>query len=914
MQVRHFAIATRQFGLQYVAAAASLAFGMPAASQTSAPDAPSPPSPPSKLERVEITGSSIKRIEGETALPVQVLNRDDIQRTGAATVEQLLKSVSATSTLGSTSVANTGAGGGQGGSSSVSLISLRGLGSARTLVLVNGRRVAPAAGSSAVDISAIPIAAIDRVEVLKDGASAVYGSDAVAGVVNFILRRDIKRTEVSTTVGVPTRDGGGTEARASILTGFGDFDRDRYSMTIGVSYASIHPIFGSSRSFAHNIDVDNQLDKSSTTSFPANVLLPSGKLASPNYPSCGPYSLVSPLSPGLCRYDNAPYISIQPESRLANLTANVRFNVSDVTEGYVETFFSRNTTTNTQQHVLVNGAALPAGSPYTASLTNLLATQYPQFPALKKYIGSAYALLPPTSPYYPTAFASANGLTGQPLVLLFRSIPTGTRITEDVEDAGRVVGGVRGSAYGWDYDAAVLYSRNKIATSLEQGWALTNDYLNLVNTGVINPFGPTADQTAANAAMNDNYNGIYNTTTASIASVDAKASRELYKLPAGMLSLAIGAEFRQEKLDISPSAANQRFLVLGFGAAGVPLSAQRKVASTYAEVNVPIIKGLEADAAVRYDKYQNVGSTVNPKGSLRWQPVDAVLLRASLGTGFRAPTLVDQYSPPARGITTNGSRDLVRCPPGTTGLVDCSTQFVTIGGGNPGLSPEKSKSATWGILLEPTKNVSVGVDYFRTEVKDIIRTGLSAATILGNPATYTSYIRRGPPDGNPSGVGPIIGIDQSLTNLGKTVVAGIDVDLKGRVQVTPQDRVTGRLNGTYLTKYDQQNLDGSFTSALDNPAAIGIGVAIRWRHTASVSWENGPWAATLVQNFQGGYRDLRTSLQAATVTPREVGTYETYDLQATYWHQVDSAHAGRQEHPEPRPAVHQLRGRLRWQL
>ena len=837
---------------------------------------------PPQLERVEVTGSSIKRIDAATALPVQILNRADIQRSGASNAEQLLKSVSATATLGSTSVANTGAGGGQGGNGSVSLISLRGLGSARTLVLINGRRSAPVAGTSAVDITTIPISAIERVEVLKDGASAIYGSDAVAGVVNFILRRDFTGVEVSTTVGAPTRGGGGTEAKLSLFGGFGNLDADSYAVTLAASYASVKPIFGSSRSFARNLDVDNQLDKTSSTAFPANILLPNGKLASANYPNCGPYSLVSPLTPGLCRYDNAPFIALQPESRLANVAANARFNVSSAVEAYVETILSRNTTLNTQQHVLVNGASLPAGSPYIASLTNLLNAQYPQFPALKKYIGSAYALLPPTSPYYPTAFANANGLTGQPLVLLFRSVPTGTRKTEDVEDAGRVMAGLRGNAYGWDYDTAVLSSRNKLATRLTQGWAQTDKYLNLVDTGVINPFGTTTDPAALDAAMNSNYNGPFNITTSSITGVDAKASREVYRLPAGMMSLAVGTELRNEKLDIAPSDANRQFLVLGFGAAGVPISATRKVASTYAELNAPLLKGVEADIAVRYDKYQRVGSTVNPKASLRWQPVDTLLMRGSVGSGFRAPTLVDLYSPEARGITANGSRDLARCPPGTTGLVDCSTQFVTIGGGNPALKPEKSKSATLGLLFEPTKNYSIGFDYFLTEVNDVIRTGLSTATILADPVTYASYIRRGPPDGNPSGVGPIIGVDQSLTNLGKTIVSGIDVDLKGRVLVTPEDRVTGRLNGTYLLKYDQRNLDGSYTSAINSPAALGIGVAIRWRHTASVTWENGPWAATLAQNFQGGYHDLRTSLQPATVLPRAVGTYETYDAQLSY--------------------------------
>ncbi len=835
-----------------------------------------------QLERVEITGSSIKQISGETALPVQILTRQDIQRTGVSNAEQLLKTISASSTLGSTNVANSGAGGGQGGGNSVSLISLRGLGTARTLVLINGRRSAPAGGTSAVDISTIPIAAIERVEVLKDGSSAIYGSDAIAGVVNFILRREFSGTEISSTVGVPTRSGGGTEARLSVINGFGNIDTDRYSVTLTGSYSSTRPIFGSSRSFAKNIDVAEQLDKTSSTAFPANVRLPNGTLRSPNYPDCGPYSLVSPLSPGLCRYDNAPYIALEPENKLANVAATARFKVSSSVEAYLESSFTRNKTLNTQQHVLINGAALPAGSPYIASLTNLINTQYPQFPQLRNLIGGAWALLPPTSPYYPTTFANANGLTGQPLVLLFRSIPTGVRKTEDVADNIRAVGGLRGTAFDWDYDTGLLYSRNKIATSLKQGWAQTDKYLNLLNTGVINPFGPTTDPTALAAAMDSNFNGLFNTTTTSITSIDAKASRDVYKLPAGMMSLAVGAELRSEKLDINPSDANKQFLVSGFGAAGVPVNATRRVGSTYAELGIPILHGLDADAAVRYDNYQNVGNTVNPKASLRWQPIEPVLMRGSIGTGFRAPTLVDLYQPAARGITSNGSRDLVRCPIGTSGLIDCSTQFVTLGGGNPALHPEKSKSTTFGVVFEPIKNYSAGVDFFHISVKDVIRTGLSTATILGNPVTYANYIVRGAPDGNPSGVGPIIGINQSLTNLGKTNVRGFDVDLKGRIQATPEDRVVVQFNGTYISSYDQQNLDGSFSSAINQPAAIGIGVVLRWRYALNGTWSNGPWAVTAAQNYQVGYHDLRTSLQPATVRPRKVGDYSTYDAQVSY--------------------------------
>ncbi len=840
--------------------------------------------PEAKLERVEVTGSSIKRIEGETALPVQVLTRDDIQRLGVTTTEQLLKQVTATASLGGTSVANTGAGGGQGGTGSVSLISLRGLGAARTLVLINGRRSAPAAGSNAVNIATIPIAMIDRVEVLKDGASAVYGSDAVAGVVNFILRRDFSGTEVSSTIGSPTRHGGGLDTKVSAISGFGNFDEDRYSVTIAAAYERTKSILGSDRSFATNLDVQHQLDKTSATSFPANILTNSGAIRSPTYPNCAP-SEVSPLNPGLCRFDNAPTISLQPETKLENVAANGRFKISSSMEAYLETSYTRNETRTIEQPVLINGAVLPAGQPYIADLNNLLNVQYPAVTALRNLVnGKAYALLPPSSPYYPTSFAAANSLTGQPLVLLLRSYPTGRRKTQDISQDSRFVSGLRGNAFGWDYDTAFLYSKDKITQNLTGGWTLTDQYLNLLNTGVINPFGATASQGALDQALATNYNGLLTTSTTSITGVDGKASRDLFMLPGGTMSLAVGAEFRREQLNIAPSAANQQFLISGFGAPGVPVSAARNVESAYAEINIPIAKGIEGDVAGRYDNYERVGKTFNPKGSIRIQPIDQLLFRGSYGKGFRAPTLTDLYQPAARGITTNGSRDFVRCPIGFSGIIDCSTQFVTIGGGNPALKPEKSKSESIGVVIEPNKDYSFGTDIFYVQVKDTIRTGLSTATILSDPVRYANLITRGAPDGNASGAGPILGISQALTNLGKTNVSGVDVDWLGRVYNTPGDKVTLRLDGTYFTRYDTQNLDGSYTKAINNPATsgLGIGVVLRWRHVASVSWDHGPFAATFQHNYQVGYADLNTSLQPASVPTRHVGSYTTLDTQVAY--------------------------------
>ena len=186
-----------------------------------------------QLERVEITGSSIKRVESEGALPVQVVTRAEIERSGVTSTEQLLQSISAVSSMGGTSNA-TGAGASTYGFSS---ISLRGLGEDRTLVLVNGRRVAAFAGGdgAAANVNAIPLAAIERIEILKDGASGVYGSDAVAGVVNFILAKDFTGIEVAGSTGRPTRSGGGKNNKASVVVGFGDIEKNRFNVTASMA-------------------------------------------------------------------------------------------------------------------------------------------------------------------------------------------------------------------------------------------------------------------------------------------------------------------------------------------------------------------------------------------------------------------------------------------------------------------------------------------------------------------------------------------------------------------------------------------------------------------------------------------------------------------------------------------------------
>lgn len=854
-----------------------------AAAQATDPAAP-------KMERVIVTGSSIKRIDGETALPVQVLKREDIDRIGASSTEELVKSLSSLSSQGSaTTVANaSGVGGGN-----IATVSLRGLGGGRTLVLVNGRRVsvygggsAGAAGSS-VDINSIPMAAIERIEVLKDGASAVYGSDAIAGVVNFILRKDFSGIELSATYGQPSAGGPGKDKKATLFAGFGNLAANGYNVTVGASVQQTDPIFGVDRPYANRLNVAEQNDVLSSITFPANVTLyGSGVLKNPALPNCGPVSQVSPFTNTRCSYDNSPFVSIQPQSRKASVMANGRLTLSPNAEAYFETSYTNNKITSTTQQVpIAYNAITTATNPYVPAYKLLIA----QYPALATKPASALGgfVLVPTSPYYPKDFAAANGMANQPLLLNYRDVANGPRQTRDNAENTRLMGGVRGNWSGWDLDSALLYSESQVNEELLTGYAQYSKVLPILNSGLINPFGDTTDKTALAAAQAAEFRGTSYTTKTSTTALDAKASRELFTLANGAVALALGAELRQEKFAYNPSVAIQTGDIAGLGGNAFPVTGARRVSSAYAEVSAPLARKLDLDLAARYDNYQGVGDTVNPKASVRWQPTSSFLMRSSVGTGFRAPSLTDLYTSQASSVTANGTRDPIRCPDLKTGAPgDCSFQFSTITGGNPKLQPEKSMSYTVGFLLEPVRELSVSVDAFRVNLKNaIVVGGLSSAYFLATAERakqYEAFILRGAPDGNASGVGPITGILQTNANLFKTQLAGVDIDAKYALKMGSGNRLILRMSGTYLSKYDVQGPSGAYTSALDTALNAGGGVVLRWKHNASIGYDMGQFAASLSQNYQKGYVDVLGNRAPAGSTPRKVEAYQTFDAQLAY--------------------------------
>jgi iron complex outermembrane receptor protein len=862
--------------------AALAAFGFPSAQAQSGSD-------DSLMKQVVVTGSSIKRIEGETALPVQVLKRADIERSGATSTEELVKQLSSLSSSGSsTTVANaTGYGGG-----SIATVSLRGLGSGRTLVLVNGRRVSVYGGGStglagsSVDVNSIPLSAIDRVEVLKDGASAVYGSDAIAGVVNFILRKDYKGVELSASDGQPTRGSHGQDQKLSVFAGFGDFAADGYNVTAGLSAQKSRTLYGYERPYARRLDVEHMNDYTSSISFPANVsMYGTGVLKNPVLPNCGPVSEVSPYTATRCSFDNSPSVSLEPDIEKVALLLNGRRKLAGDLEAYFETGFTQNRITSTTQAVpMAYNAITTSTNPYVPQFKALMS----QYPGTAKYnVGIGGFVLVPSSPYYPTAWAASNGLTGLPLLLNYRDVANGVRNTRDTSDATRALGGVRGTLAGWDVDAGLLWSQSKVNDDLLAGYAQYSKVLPILNSGVINPFGDTTDASALAKVKSAEFRGTAYRTSTSTTSLDFKGSRELFQLPAGSLAVALGGELRREKFSYDPSVAIQTGDIAGLGGNSFAVTGQRNVESAYAEASIPIVKTLDGDVAVRYDHYQGVGSTTNPKASIRWQPTSAWLVRGSAGTGFRAPSLPDLYTPQATSVTANGTRDPIRCPNLATGAPnDCNFQFTTITGGNPNLKPEKSVSLTAGIMFEPTRDLSIAIDGFKVNLKDaIVGGGIGYTYFLANAGRanqYARYVLRGAPDGNPSGVGPITGILQTTANLFRTNVAGADLDARYGLRFANTSRLTFRLSGTYLGKYDQQGPDGTYTSALDQALNAGGGVVLRWKHNASATWQMGSWETTLEQNYQKGYTDVAANRAPAGTPVRKVDPYDTFDLQVAY--------------------------------
>ena len=837
-----------------------------------------------QLERVEITGSSIRRIAGETALPVTVIKIDELAKQGVTSTEQAISHIAsnqsnfgASSAIGATT----------GGKSEADLRGLSGptgTNANKTLVLLNGRRLANHAfDAAAVDLNAIPLAAVDRIEILRDGASAIYGTDAIGGVINFILKRELVGFEVGAQVQKPQQSGGGDTQRVNLSGGFGSLADQRFNIMATIDWRKQKVLPAADREFSKTgiLGTTRAAITSGTsgTAFPGdlNGFEPSGPLCDP--PNSIPRNTTADNAGAFnsCRYDFSRSVDLLTESE--QLTGLLRGSFA-ITPDH----------TLSVEYLRANNKSTARVAP--APTSTLMPATSPFFPA--GAAGVASQVIVP-------GFAGGNGTT---TVLggaaNWRQVPAGKRTSGDDTTTERTMLDLEGVVIGWDYRTALGTTQNKSEANVKRGYVNDDLIAQGVWNGLINPFGA---QTAAGLAAIEAAQVVAPTQVGTSKNNfgDVRFSKpDVMQLPAGPLGVAFGVEYRTEK-----SSFEALPITATLGSLGIDpdsdTSGKRKSAAAYAEVSIPIIKDLELSLAGRYDKYQGTGDTFNPKIGLRYQPVKEVLVRGSANTGFRAPTLYEIYQPQSTTFTTDNYDDPLLCPGGTAvagasaGVV-CGQQVLQrlagpggIGLPSNSLKPEKSKAFTVGLVFEPVTNVTLGFDVWQIKIKDLIAP-LPEQAIFGDPTKYAGkFVRCSQIPATGAGItrddidactgfpgigfDPIAFIDAPTENLGELKTSGIDLSAAWRSGATPYGNFGVSMEGTYVTKHEYQRFkDGPFINAVgrysDNAPVF------RWQHVLTGTWSSGPWAATLGQRYKSGYVDQDGI--------NEVGNYSVYDLSGTW--------------------------------
>jgi iron complex outermembrane receptor protein len=848
---------TRAVRLALGVGAVSGLIGNAVAQEASAPAA-------APLPRVEITGSAIKRIESETALPVQVITREEIDKVGVTTASEILARLSA-NVGGLTDGVSITDGKDQRGFNSANL---RGIGTSSTLVLLNGRRMANFASpgdDTGVDLNNIPAAAIARVEVLLDGASALYGTDAIGGVINFITRKDFQGVELNA-YGLKTKEGGAGKRTATITAGHGDLVKDGFNVFAVADFQRTDALSTSQRDFINDLRIPERLPHllSGYTS-PANIRLSrdqrdyladqgftiNGKpitstLINPSVPTCSaPANLHLPTGTGGpegCTYNYMGDTELYPKSEKANFLSRGVLQLNSENQLYAEVALSR------------------AKTWYAASSARVRAfVDYSAVPALAKYDLSS----------------EEAGGDGE-VELRIRLNEAGRRTSELTSESQRYVLGLTGSRNGWDYDIGLNHSVNVIRDRDTHGYLLYNELVQGISDGLINPFGPSSAEGRKlldSLQVNDEVRHARGT----MDSLDAKISHAVGTLAGGDAMLAVGGEVRREKTEYHPSALlmsdniNNDFAPEGGGAT----SYGRNIQAVYGELLLPITKQFEAQISARYDHYQVVGGAASPKLGLSYMPTNTMLFRASAGRGFRAPSMTDLYRPTqvsAMAILP----DPVYCATVDNDYAACAEAWTTHRHSNPNLKPERSRQFSTGLVLQPSKQVMLSLDYWNIKRTDLIAE-IGDDVLLANTTKYADLIHRDEDQ-------YIDYIDLYKENRGAQKASGLDLIIDYKGVKTFAGNFGGRLSGTYVIDSKLQNeKDGPYVSNLGR--FVTDGVVQRWRHTITLDWDYGPFAASLSNTFSSGYQDQNSAINlddGSVVAPNRVKSYSLWDLTGSW--------------------------------
>jgi iron complex outermembrane receptor protein len=842
------------------------------------------------VQRVEVTGSRIRQVDLETAQPLQVMTQEQIQKTGLVTVGDILNNLSAAGTPAFSKGSTLGASREQGGQ----FANMRNLGAQRLLVLVNGKRWT-ATVSGYTDLSTIPALMIDRVEVLKDGASSIYGSDAIAGVVNIILKKTMEGGAASAYVGANDDKYDGKTKEYSLSYGA---NSDKGSLMFGLSHATQGEVWANAR------------DITSYTSGPNHYAAGFGT---------GPWGRIAPVNAagaailtgatGFNRYLNHTG-SFNGDGTGADATNAANYHA--YTGAEADTFNS------TSQMMFTSPSKLTTlftkGELNLPWDTRLITTaMYSERASVRQVAGypltsttqSKFPVYIDKNSYYNPLGTAAVGAAGQDLFFYRRTVEV-PRVTDNENHTLHIDAALdgaftlRGLPWNWN----VGYNHSAITGTVNQTGninllalkkALGPSFLNpngVVQCGTPTaaiplaecvPFnilgGPSAANSAAFGYIMSNGQATYGST---VNSATADIGGELYALPAGQLAFAGGLEHRAVRGYDRPGQFEQS----GYSTdlAGNSTVGEYTVKEAYLELQVPILKNqpfaelLNVNVASRYSDYSNFGSTTNSKFSFMWKPVKDLLFRGTYAEGFRAPTVGDTFGGgsqsydsyldtcdslygDARSNATTAANCKARGVPVTfrqvnqagtpVGAAGAQTPVpFNTGAGNTSLTPETAVTRTFGFVYSPSyvTGLTVGVDYFDIRIQNRI-TAVGAKyeidqCYVNNVQSFCDKIVRDPITGQ------IVSLSRGNANLGSLGTKGVDLSVGYRMPRTPYGQFGVRSETTYVNSYTVKSSD---ISAPINYA--GESIYYRVKANAALDWSLGNWGATWTTRFYSSIKD-----------------------------------------------------------
>jgi len=847
--------------------------------------------------RVEVTGSSIKQLASENALPVTVIKAEELEARGLTTMSDVAVAL----TVGYT---NEPVGGGGTGTQ----INMRGLNAGRTLVLLNGRRLAnEAIGDSSVNVDVIPMGAIERVEVLRDGASSIYGTDAIAGVVNFITKRSVKENTVSVGVVQPERHGGGAQRRLGIVLGKGDLTKDGWSIWSAIDTAARTSLLQRDRP---NITDPDALLSLGGSVFSSNT---SGSSASPaNYTVYKDGKATSTTgNPYFAAGCKAPYAE---QYTIASTRASGAGSKTCVADGalYPQLLPANKQNTIFTKASLMHGNGNILSFEVGLSESTIQAQNPPQpIGGQVGYDKRANVRVPlfikSGSKWYPGGSGGAPavaGLKGEDLAITWQTDELGPATTDDRQHTSRMLLTDEGEYAGWDYKIGIVYATSKREVSYLSGFVSVPGAYAGIQSGVLNPFGPQ-DEAGKKYLESISADGQSNR----IARVryfgpDASASRELTRLSGGPLMLAVGADAHREEWDDEGFEISNDVVYKTSATPGAKNDGVRNIMAVYAELDAPITKQFTANLAVRADHFSDFGNSFNPKLSLRYQPHRNVMFRSAYSTGFRAPSLPELYgTPPTKGPSVSRWDDPLLCPGGTPGVAGtgklttdpkyaglnldansvCNTQLTMLSGANPNLEPEKSKTFIFGGGIAPIKDLQFSLDFWRIEMKNTIAQ-IAEDSIFDNIAKYNNLFVR-----NPNGT--LDYIVKTRLNLGGLRTQGVDVNLSYAFKTKNWGKFSASMDGTWVHKYETQDDAASpWYDSVGRPGALGSSstsantFVYRWKHSLRVGWSGGGFSTQLTQAYVPRYVDINAlpSQQPGQPFYHVIDSQTMYNLTASY--------------------------------